>query len=442
MDRIGQTFDKLALPRSSQPNYHQQQQQQQQIAFWPPIYAYPQHQCGRRTAAAHSHQQFQQIYPWEQQYVAQQQQQHVTYEKLSPQKKSPSRKSSICSCGGEDYFYGSVRGLSGLRHKKCVKCVNGASAVTITEFSPQKDPYDFMRESRISNKGDQKLYIAEDEWQKLWDNSDNNKNNNSEEENTSSSRCSTPSPPPLEKVHHRPASILEPQLTAYDLNEETETEAEGGKLEIIEADKRNVDVEEEEEEEKVAPVSKRRRNSPPFLIEEAIPEESEQDLLDNNIQIIISSPIQLRSILKKDRNNNKDQAKKGVKFSIRDEDNKNMEEDETLFGDYDKVIVSANLAEEILNEIYGKIEENNSTLVDDSSSSVVTVDNDDDVVEVQVENKEEKEAEEENNNKSMADEILDELYGTNVNKVTKDDSALIKNRQHEKTCCKGEYVIN
>ena len=298
-----------------------------------------------------------------------------------------------------------------------------------------------MRESRF-NKGD-KLYTAEDEWQKLWENSNTEEEEESQNNNTSSSRYSTPSPPPLEKID-RPASILEPQLTAYDLNEEQEEEEEQ-KIDIVADKPPNAD--EEEEEEKVAHASKRRRNSPPsFLIEEAIPEESEEDLLDNNIQIIISSPIQLRSILKKDKKD-KDQravAKKGVKFSMCDidqseaEENKNME-DETLFGDYDKVIVSANLAEEILNEIYGKIEEK-IVVVDSSSSSVTVVDDErndvgEDVPEIELE-KERAENDGENEvNKSMADEILDELYGTNnSNKVTKDDSALIKTRHHEKSC--------
>ena len=72
---------------------------------------------------------------------------------------------------------------------------------------------------------------------------------------------------------------------------------------------------------------------------------------------------------------------------------------EDEFNGYDKVVVSQNLAEEILDEIYGKIDTLQDGLRTYENSSV----SENGAIEAPLEQN--------STNKSLADEILDELYG-------------------------------
>ena len=134
------------------------------------------------------------------------------------------------------------------------------------------------------------------------------------------------------------------------------------------------------------------------LVDDIIIEENEEDLrleeAENNGEDMFKKHL-------------KTKPKKEVTFksepkTIHVQADQDLQSSEDEFNGYAKVVVSQNLAEEILDEIYGKIE----TLRTYENSSV----GENGAIEAPLEN----------SNKSLADEILDELYGHNNNEKPKD----------------------
>lgn len=205
---------------------------------------------------------------------------------------------------------------------------------------------------------------------------------------------------------------------------------------------------------------RRRRGLRSSLVEEVIVEENEEDLAAEDLEVSdtsltltsVSTPI--KSILKRSRSatssdfepieeevddmgavasTDKSQVLSRSKEARTEA--RRLDKDEEEWSDYDKIIVSHNLAEEILDEIYGKLddqEQNEMKITPQALASQSTAmtkkveeakskssvsktvvaaaadcfvsENDDDEMTTSF-------------NKSMADEILDELYGSKVEVV-------------------------
>ena len=223
-------------------------------------------------------------------------------------------------------------------------------------------------------------------------------------------------------------SILDPIVNPYELNKASEEQADHRQQHQL-AEKENEKEENNKSESETAKFetsassldnelkefvkqryqkryrSKFRKSS--HLVDDIIIEENEEDL-------------------RLEAENNEDMFKKHLKAKPKKEvtfsepktiihhvqaDQEQSSEDE--LNGYAKVVVSQNLAEEILDEIYGKID----TLRTYENSSV----GENGAIEAPLEN----------SNKSLADEILDELYGHNDNEKPKDQNQNEENSMYE-----------
>ena len=223
-------------------------------------------------------------------------------------------------------------------------------------------------------------------------------------------------------------SILDPIVNPYELNKASEEQADHRQKHQL-ADENEKEEEENNKSESEAAKfetsasldnelkefvkqryqkryrSKFRKSS--HLVDDIIIEENEEDL-------------------RLEAENNEDMFKKHLKAKPKKEvtfsepktiihhvqaDQEQSSEDE--LNGYAKVVVSQNLAEEILDEIYGKID----TLRTYENSSV----GENGAIEAPLEN----------SNKSLADEILDELYGHNDNEKPKDQNQNEENSMYE-----------
>ena len=323
-----------------------------------------------------------------------------------------------------------------------------------------RDPFERSRLARS----------AEAEWQRYWvqaeEEREDEEGTSEEEETTSEEDDDEVEEEEQKKVISR-KSILDaaenhPELSGVVI-ENTDGKKKKPSLDTLE------ESEEEESEEKKkknsstkeAPdrrSSRRRLNKyrrTPFQIaEETIQEEEEEDLEAEGIQVVFDGERAppLKPILKQQSSDSSSEeslttattiagAKKGVTFSgdcredigvaksMRSASSSSPSEhasragamagssnsryspprDDDCWGDYDKVIVSHNLAEEILDEIYGSrsafAQQESGSREDDKSG---------DAYEELASQK-----------KSMADEILEELYGKNGSRFEDDDDEVV-----------------
>ena len=212
-------------------------------------------------------------------------------------------------------------------------------------------------------------------------------------------------------------SILDPIVNPYELNKASEEQADHRQKHQLADENEKQEEENNKSESETAKFetsasldnelkefvkqryqkryrSKFRKSS--HLVDDIIIEENEEDLrleAENNEDMF--------------KKHLKTKPKKEVTFksepkTIHVQADQDLQSSEDEFNGYAKVVVSQNLAEEILDEIYGKIE----TLRTYENSSV----GENGAIEAPLEN----------SNKSLADEILDELYGHNNNEKPKD----------------------
>ena len=214
-------------------------------------------------------------------------------------------------------------------------------------------------------------------------------------------------------------SILDPIVNPYELNKASEEQADHRQQHQL-AEKENEKEENNKSESETAKFetsassldnelkefvkqryqkryrSKFRKSS--HLVDDIIIEENEEDLrleAENNEDMFKKH---LKPKSKKEVTFAKSEPKTIIHHVQADQEQSSEDE----FNGYAKVVVSQNLAEEILDEIYGKID----TLRTYENSSV----GENGAIEAPLENK------------SLADEILDELYGHNDNEKPKDQN--------------------
>ena len=135
------------------------------------------------------------------------------------------------------------------------------------------------------------------------------------------------------------------------------------------------------------------------LIDETIIEETDQDLIEAESDLNNDSDMFKKHLKSKPKKEVTFAAIEAKPLVVKNQESEAAVSSEDEFNGYDKVVVSQNLAEEILDEIYGKIDtlQNGGPKYENSSVS------ENGAIEAPLESP----------NKSLADEILDELYGHN-----------------------------